>query len=64
MTAAELIEKLRRLDPETPITVQDSGCGCCQAPDAEGILVRDSVLGVVLLHPEEVRRLKMEGDVL
>lgn len=64
MNARELIEKLRRLDPETPITVQDSGCGCCQAPDTEGVLARDSFLGVVLLHPEEVRRLRMEGDVL
>lgn len=64
MNAQELIVKLVALPPETPITVQDSGCGCCQAPDSEGILVRDAVLGVVLMHPEEVRRLRMEGDVL
>lgn len=60
MTAAELIEKLSRLDPETPILVGDSGCGCCASRAEEGVLVRwtDHLgeVGVALMHPDEVRR--------
>lgn len=60
MTAAELIAKLSKLDPETPILVPDSGCGCCTDSDEEGVLVawsdHEGIQGVVFLHPEDVRR--------
>lgn len=65
MTAAELIEKLSKLDPETPILVNDPGCsGCCSEADGEGVLVRwtdyQGKTDVVLMHPGEVRRQKPE----
>ena len=61
MTAAELIEKLSKLDPSTPILANDPGCsGCCSEADEEGVLVRrDDLQGgvdVVLMHPNEVKR--------
>lgn len=60
MTAAELIEKLWKLDPDTPILVQDSGCGCCASCAEEGVLVRwtDHLgeVGVALMHPDDVGR--------
>lgn len=64
MNAQELIAKLRQLEPETPIRVADSGCGCCTSGDEEGVLVRWTdhlgVQGVVLMHPDDVKRLKPE----
>lgn len=55
MNAAELIEKLKKLDPRTPILVDDFGCGCCQGSRGEGVLVHDPETGeVVLVHPREV----------
>lgn len=30
MTAGELIEKLKKLDPDTDIWHWNTGCGCCE----------------------------------
>lgn len=59
MTAAELIAKLRELDPSERVMVADPACGCCRGADEEGVLVRwtdEHGTGVALMHPNEVRK--------
>jgi predicted RNA methylase len=55
VTAAELIAVLRKMDPQTPVLVQDSGCGCCSSADAAplvGVVEDCGESWVLLVHPE------------
>jgi hypothetical protein len=58
VTAAELIAKLKTLDPATRILVQDSGCGCCSARDESplvGVVEDRGESWVLLVHPDRER---------
>lgn len=53
MTAAEMIEKLAKLDPGTPILVDKEGCGCCEGfREGPASLVRRLADGAVLVVAE------------
>lgn len=54
MTAAELIEKLKALDPETPILVDKEGCGCCGGyPEGPALLVRRTADQAIMVVTQE-----------
>lgn len=53
MTAAELIGKLKRLDPDEVILVAEEGCHCCELrEEGPGVLVRHE--GRILFVHKEV----------
>lgn len=54
MTAAELIEKLMALDPETPVLVDKEGCGCCEGyREGPAVLVRRATDGFIMVVTQE-----------